>query len=324
MSNSSRVIAKIVLVSSVLALAGFAGAQYGLGYVGPLAAPGGSPIFADEGSSLSGVPPVAAGSYVRYGGNYFDLPNYPGWKVSGIQGFSCDIVVYNVTDPSTGFVQATFAKFNGTGWSFAGNLQANSSFGGSGGDPIATLDYINGSGVYQGALYSTVDGSITNVNTNSLGVFAGPISNDFVSSFHGFFSDGGGNYHYQDELHFGLTDLNPTSISLASGFTSAELSSIDGSNAAGSVGVVAPDFSFMGQEPALWGLDLAGHKIGSAVMLPNNGTSGAALGVNAGGYVVGVLNGKAILWKKDGNGIYQAIDLNTLIPANSGWVLDSA
>ena len=313
-----------------LGLSGFAsGAGYGTIYDGGTIYISGPTsetfpqIFIDEGSALSGRAPVAIQfTSVFYNGNTYPAPaGGTNMAVKSINGFNCDTLFYTTYDVNTGTTTARTAFFTGTGFTNSQELPPNSSFGASSGDPIATLDYVNSSGFYQGALYSTVDGSIKNVNTNSLGVYAGPISNGSVSSFHSFFPNGGG-YSYQDELHFGLTDLNPTAITLASGYTSAELTSIDGASAVGSVGIVAPDFSYLGEEPAYWGLDLNGHNVGNAIMLPNNGTTGIANGVNASGYIVGTLNGRAVLWKKDGSGTYQAIDLNTLIASNSGWVLD--
>jgi len=311
-----------------LGLSGYtSAAQFGTTtYVDGTIAPGPNPIFVDENSSLSGEPPLAYsglnGPVVRYNGQDFPPPAVGTTdKVLSIYGFNCGTLFY-LTVNNNGFATARTAKFTGSGFGDPQALRQNSSFGASAGDPIATLDYVNTSGIYQGALYSSVTNSFTNVNTNSLGVFAGPISSTFVSSFHGFFSVGGGTYSYQDELHFGLTDLNPTPITLASGYTSAELTSINGASAVGTVGIVASDFTYMAEEPAFWALDLNGHKVGSALLLPNLGTAGTANAINATGAIVGTLNGKAFLWTKDATGTYQALDLNTLIPANSGWVLD--
>lgn len=54
--------------------------------------------------------------------------------------------------------------------------------------------------------------------------------------------------------------------------------------------------------------------------LPSAGYSrGAALGINNRGQIVGVLDGSAILWEEG-----KLVDLQTRIPANAGWDLDSA
>jgi probable HAF family extracellular repeat protein len=60
------------------------------------------------------------------------------------------------------------------------------------------------------------------------------------------------------------------------------------------------------------------------------GQGGLAKGINSSAFVVGASNNfgdgamRAALWQPGTDGSYNAVDLNTLIPSNSGWFLSSA
>lgn len=249
--------------------------------------------------------------------------------------------VYTIDGIKCGWVFFTYEDLDGLHegvWQYGtSTIKRNldyGEFGRAAGDPYATYDYIDSFGVFRGGIYSSQTDSRTDFHSNSLGVYAGPISPDFVSSFHGFFYTNLGNgsytYNYQDEIHFGLTDLNPTLVPIVPGpfglhYYSDELGDIGHDLAVGSIGGINPDYSYAAWLPAIWGLDVAGKTIGAGSLLPDPSyLPGSAESVNSSDQIVGSLGGHAYKWVRNSHGVYQAIDLNSLITPGDGWVLTDA
>lgn len=237
-------------------------------------------------------------------GSYFGLrPGWPGWRA----------VLWSApgTDATTLGNASGFDYSKATEINNAGTIIGSTTSRSSSSNHAVRWDTPNNAATLLGHLGPDVPGSTTTATAiNDAGVIAGTSSkHDTSGNLLGTFAvrwDAGG---------IAATELQNPNVDPATGQSEAHVTAI---NADGTIVGYAKQYPGSKTAALRWDPGETSPTIlGSLGISPSYYPGNAAIAINASGIAVGFSETSAVYWRTDGI----AVDLNTLIDPNSGWVL---